>query len=123
MAMYDMNAKRRTGRTNRMLERAIVLACEGRAVYVVAADGRHVITLETMLDALNPPRGHGIQIENAQLFPDLNWEQVRLSPRAHPRCIVLIDHWAIESRFIKLLQEATRYDDDTNPNDAPRDPD
>ena len=102
-----IDAKRRTGRTSRMLERARQLARDGRAVYVVAASQHHARQIKQMLGS---DEGGGIKVESADgLRNSLDWEGLTLRG-AHPNCVVLVDHYAIESRYSAIIEEWLRYD-------------
>lgn len=103
--MKNNDALRRTGRTTRMLQEAIRLASqENRAVYVMMADLAQVNAFVGTI-----PQGLGIQFETIYTLPNFNWETLTL-PGAHPRCVVLVDHHAIEARFGKMLRELHHYD-------------
>jgi hypothetical protein len=98
--------KRNTGRTSRMLERARQLSHQGRAVYVIAATQRHADDLRYQLG----PDANGIKVETiGSVGIRLNWETLTLDG-AHRNCVVLVDHYAIESRFGAILDELIRYD-------------
>jgi len=102
-----IDAKRRTGRTSRMLERARQFARDGRAVYVIAHDENHAHTLRRMLGS---DEGGGIKVESAgSLWNSLDWERLTLRG-AHPNCVVMVDHYAIESRYSAIINEWLRYD-------------
>ena len=98
-----------TGRTTRMLKEAIRLSGKGYALYVVAADRPHQLTLQSMLDELRPPRGHGIKIEYVEMFPEIDWQTMSM-PNARPNCRVLVDHYTIEHRFRYMLQQLHAFD-------------
>ena len=85
-----------------MLAHAVQLAKAGRAVYIIAANAREEERLQRLV-----PEGLGITVETDSC--DLDWTTMAL-PGAHPNCIVLADHYAIESRFAKMLDMLTRYD-------------
>jgi len=104
--------KARTGRTTRLLQQAILEAMQNRrAVYVVAANSNHQHSIQSSLAAMNPPVGHGIKIENAQIFPELDWDTLTLR-RGHPNCLVLVDHYAIECRYHAVLSMWGAFDYD-----------
>lgn len=108
---YNANARKGTGRTTRMLQEAIRLALAGRAVYVVGANSAHAKTLEAQLAALSPPERHGIKFEDATRFPELDWNTMTIR-RAHPKCVVLVDHYAIERGIALMLEMMHRFDAD-----------
>lgn len=113
---------RASGRTTRMLEAAIQEAEAGRAVYVIAADSRQKVMLEHRLDQLlkmkiprrkgeQPLHGErmGIQFDTPESAANFSWETLRLMGM-HPNCVVLVDHYAIEERFKKILETLHRFD-------------
>lgn len=97
--------KRRTGRTSRMLERAIQLANAGRAVYVIAANTREKLRLSEMLST-----DTSIKVETPESCGNFDWRTLSLTG-AHPNCVVLVDHFAIEINFNRLLEEWSAYDE------------
>lgn len=103
-----------TGRTTRMLEEAVALSKEGRAVYVVAATMEHARMLHYMTVR---PVAMDIQFESAASLGNLDWHTLRLAG-AHPNCAVLIDHFAIESEFAPMLEMLHRYDTVTPKSEA-----
>lgn len=96
---------RRTGRTTRMLDHAKQLSREGRAVYIIAASEREVKRLREMLGPGYPD----IKIETSGSLPNFDWEFLTLRG-AHPNCRVLIDHYAIEVRYARMLEMLHYYD-------------
>lgn len=103
-----MKDLKHTGRTTRMLEEAKRLASLGRAVYVVAADEAHAAILKA---ALPPKAETGISVETPESLGNFDWHYMRLM-RAHPNCVVLVDHYTIESRFALMLNMLHRFDAD-----------
>lgn len=95
----------RTGRTTRMLEHAKRLSAERRAVYVIAANEMEVRRLQELIGDGN----HGIKVETPKDLSNLDWHTLTLR-RAHPNCVVLVDHYAIESRFAAVFQMLHAYD-------------
>jgi hypothetical protein len=102
-------AKRNTGRTSRMLESARLVAQEGRGVYVIAAHQRHADELRHMLGS----DAGRIKVETAHgIGHRLDWTTMTL--RGHLRdCVVLVDHYTIESLFGAILSEWVRYEQDS----------
>lgn len=98
---------RATGRTTRLLREAERLArAEGRAVYIIAAneaERRRLVGLVTP--------GLGIQVETPSSPGNFSWDTLRMRG-AHPNCVVLIDHLAIEHTFSRVLCELHRFDDE-----------
>jgi hypothetical protein len=104
-------SKTATGRTTRMMRRAISLAIQGRAVYILAASKSHKKQLDEMRAKMEP-RSTGIQFLDASDERDtaeINWHTLSLNG-AHPNCILLCDHFALEVYFTRVFEEWTRYD-------------
>lgn len=98
---------RQTGRTTRMLLHAKELAESGKAVYVVAANSLHAKQLDEMAKKLGVPQSVKIE-RNGEAMP-LDWRTLR-THGMHDNCEVLVDHFAIESEFDRLLEMLHRYD-------------
>jgi hypothetical protein len=96
--------RRNTGRTTRMLEAAKALDVQGRAVYVVVAP-------QTMGLAREKLAGTQVKIETMTSFSRGFDLQTMTLHGAHPRCVVLVDHYVIESRYPKMVEEMHRYDE------------
>ena len=100
---------KQTGRTTRMLDQAVALAKQGRAVYVVAPSRQHVPQWEDMLlDALirgsvPQPSCLGIKIE-AGVPPQFDWDKMRV-PGAHPNSVWLLDHFVAEREITHITQK------------------
>ncbi len=88
-----------------MLEHARELSKQRRAVYIVAANEQHADLLRQKLG----DEPHGIKVETENSIGTLDWQTLTLR-NAHRNCVVLVDHYAIESRFAPLLEMVTRYD-------------
>lgn len=104
-----MEKLRRTGRTTRMLTRAMELAREGRAVYVMCANHAHARALAATARFLGVVPADGIKFESPESLPTFDLETMQLGG-AHPNCVVLVDHWAIEHKYADMLEELHRYD-------------
>lgn len=104
-----MQKLRRTGRTTRMLEHAKQLALAGRAVYVIADNERDLRRLEIECFKTGEPN-LGIKFETQQSLGTFDWEQMRLIG-AHPNCVVLVDHHAIEDKYARILEMLHAYDE------------
>ena len=98
---------RRTGRTTRMLAEAKELAKAGRAVYILAASEAHARDMEVM--AGDEMRDLGVKIEVPSSLGNFDWEQMRLWG-SHPNCVVLVDHFCIESQYAAMLRMLHRWD-------------
>lgn len=96
-----------TGRTTRMLDDAMEQARNGHAVYVIAASQRH----KQILEHMGGEEAHklGIKFETTHSMGNFNWQTMRLSG-AHPNCVVIADHYTIESEFAAMLNMLHRYD-------------
>jgi len=106
MKLYDIqDSMRRTGRTTRMIEEALRLARDGRAVYVVSRDHRK---LQQHFDAVIP--GGAIKCE-PKVPLGFDWTLMR-SPGSHPNCVWLVDHYVIEAddRFAAMFEAMTKFD-------------
>lgn len=108
---FDEMKHARSGRTTRMLQEAIQLSLARRAVYVVGLNAAHARVLAQRLEELNPPEGHGIQFGDANMIRTLDWYTLTLD-RAHPNCVVLVDHAVIEQRYRAVLRMLHRFDAD-----------
>ena len=99
---------RQSGRTTRMLKDAERLALEGRAVYVLAAN-------ELQRCLLRDKCGEkayrlGIKFESpGSLGSSLDWFGMRILG-SHPNCVLLADHFAIESALRRAIEMMHRYD-------------
>lgn len=88
-----------------MLKHALQLSEQRRAVYIVTDNERHAKMLRDQLgDA-----AHGIKVETPDGLGTLDWMTLKLRG-AHPNCVVLVDHYAIESRFARLWEMMHAYD-------------
>jgi hypothetical protein len=88
-----------------MLEEARRLKNEGRAIYVMAADYQHAKILREQFGDEN----NSVKFETPSSLQNFDWRELRLV-NAHPNCVVLVDHFAIEVHFSRLLQMLHRYD-------------
>ena len=107
---------RATGRTTRMLADAKSKATEGRAVYVIAANEAERRRMQQALGQDAPSLG--IKVETPGSLGNFDWRSMRLKG-AHPNCVVLVDHFAIEQQFAAVLEMLHRYDPQ-EPNDPHR---
>lgn len=90
---------RQTGRTTRMLEKAKKLAQEGRAVYILAANRAERSRLKALLGI----NDLGISVEALSALSNFDWNNLSLRG-AHPNCIVLVDHYALEREIQRRLE-------------------
>lgn len=88
------NELRGTGRTSRMLAQAYEFANLGRAVYIVMATAHEAHILRDQI-----PPDSGIKVETPTSLTNLDWVRMTMTG-AHPNCVLLVDHHAIETHFI-----------------------
>lgn len=103
--MYNINDKKGTGRTTRMLSEASKLCDKGRAVYVIAASAHEAKRLQ------HQSGDERIKFETEQSVGNLDWGTMSLSG-AHPNCVVLVDHWVIQQRLHNALVMLHRFDNE-----------
>ena len=106
MSGYEMKA-RQTGKTSRMLADAIEQARNGRAVYIVTANERHARHLEDMGGYV--AKELGIKFETPETLSSFDWRSMSLK-NAHPNCVAIVDHYAIQCEYGALLVLLHRYD-------------
>lgn len=109
----DRGHLRGGGRTTRMLTEARELALSGKAVYVLGAneqDRFHL--LDSFSKMFGPMEANKLGIKFESYLENFCWDTFILRG-AHPNCVVLVDHFAIESRFRKALEMLHRYDSDS----------
>ena len=99
----NLMSKRATGRTTRMLQDAKRLADQGRAVYIVTASPQDTQRIQAQL------QDSRINVNTARGLGNVDWESMTLRG-AHPNCVLLFDHYAIESRFGNLLSMLHAYE-------------
>lgn len=103
-------AAMRTGRTTRMMEEVVRHLAEGKTVWVVCATKDHAMALKHQwLDrfAMLPGTAHFESVDTMR--PMWSWETLN-SARVGRDDIVLVDTWAIESRFGAMLDMLHRWD-------------
>jgi hypothetical protein len=106
MSWYaDSKALRQTGRTTRMISQAMAMHAAGLKVYVITHASAYAKVLRKQFPALPESVWMGSFAELGNFDPETH----RLVG-AHPNCVVLIDHAAIEQRYGALLEELHRYD-------------
>lgn len=105
-----MKHLRGTGRTTRMVEAALSLSADGRAVYLVAATAEDAARIRRLVSDKADLRPHGIKVETWDSLGPVN-ERDGFRPRGmHPNCVVLVDHHAIESRYGAVIEMLHRFD-------------
>lgn len=93
-----------------MLEHARKLAWFGKTIYVIADNPDHKKQLEVLFGDPDPR----VKFETSSSVGNLDWERMRLIG-AHPNSVVLVDHYAIEERFSKVLLMLHAFDEDRCP--------
>ena len=88
-----------------MLETAKKLSAEKRAVYVIADNMHDAQRLQIELGTDD----RNIKIETPETVNNFDWETMTLRG-AHPNCVVLVDHHAIEDRFGPMLKMLHAFD-------------
>ncbi len=86
-----------------MIEAAKREADAGRAVYVVMATRDQADQMQRQIDY------PGINFEWPSSTGNFDWDTMRLLG-AHPNCVVLVDHFAIETRFKSVLEMLHQFD-------------
>jgi len=112
--MKMIDKLRTTGRTARMLDHAIRLAKERRAVYVVFDRETHgLLALHEAFVRNKVPEDLqplGIKVETlASLGPRFDL-RTRRTPGAHKNCAFLVDHHVLERKFDWVLAQIHEYD-------------
>lgn len=108
---------RRSGRTTNLIEHALRLDAAGRAVYIQCGNQQGVEHIREMLrrfclEKYGREPSSSIKLETwPSMTMDFNCAsgEVKL-PGAHPRCCVLIDHYAMAQRWSGVLERFHRYD-------------
>lgn len=103
-----MEALRATGRTTRMLERAVELAKKGNRVCVVVANSSQVPIVFKEIENLDENFMRR-QIIVRSVSDSFDWNIYRF-PSEHPSVIHLVDHYAIESRYAGLISMLHAFD-------------
>jgi hypothetical protein len=107
-----LDAKRQTGRTYRLCKKALELASAGRAVYIIAYNNAHRVTIvDELWKQSKGAAPNGIKVEVQDRFDEFNWRTMTL-PRAHPNCVVLVDHHTIEEKFMRVLEALHQFDEE-----------
>jgi len=94
-----------------MLEEAKRLSAEGKRVCVMAANYSQADYFRKMLfcgDIKAIPKNYGINVESV-CHDSWSWELMRFRGFLHDT-VYLVDHWAIEQRYAKILEELHRFD-------------
>jgi len=90
-----------------MLAEAVKLAKKKRAVYIVVANASQKHLMEKQCGEAF--RRLGIKFETSESASNFDWETMALRG-AHPNCVTLVDHYAIEARFPRIVEMLHRYD-------------
>jgi hypothetical protein len=107
--VYNIESKRNTGRTTRMLIQALSYASQGKKVLVLGANLGMTKNLENQVQQMNcfPNK-----IVFMPLYEALNTRVFNFDGFVNEYDEVLIDHFGIEScpAFKRMLKELTRFD-------------
>lgn len=105
-----MNALRATGRTQRMLAKALEHHRAGYNVCVVGANLVHcnelVHHIKKIAGGVNP----GVAVVTMGHLPHDPQQMMALGDGASPYAKYFIDHYAIEQHYRRILDELHRYD-------------
>jgi hypothetical protein len=106
---FNIESKRCTGRTTRMLIQALKYASEGKKVLVIGATVVQTKSLENQVRYLNVFPN---KIEFKSIHESLNYRVFDFNFSSQYYNEVLFDHYAIESysAFKKMLWEMNRFD-------------
>lgn len=101
---------RQTGRTTRLIEKAVHEARAGRAVHILVAQSPQGKLLAKRVDDLwqhlyPGDRGHGIKVELP--MPGFNWNYMR-PINAHPNCVFLVDHTLAEAHIEEIQKDINK---------------
>ena len=118
--MYSQDPqKRHSGRTTRMLREAIRLAEQRGYVFVICADTNHRAMLREMVREMVKCESAGEHKVYLNGGGQISFEHI-MDPLfdpwgmrmrgAHPSCVTLVDHYAIESAYGHLFIEMHRWD-------------
>lgn len=101
----NYNQKRQTGRTTRMLIDAIHYTTLGKKVFIVVASYAQAINLKSNINCniINDLDINFI-LHNS---PTLDWNTLTI--KGIKDCVVLVDHYVIESKFSKILDMFYTY--------------
>ena len=99
------NSKQQTGRTTRMLAHARSLRDQGRAVYVLVHSKQYGDMLALAQE------NKGLRFETFDSLGPSGLDERRMTLRAaHPNCVLLVDHHAVEARYAAALRRMCEYD-------------
>lgn len=110
------NSKRQTGRTTRMLKKALEADQAGKAVYVLCLKEAIPYTKNLLLEIVNDDSlGHklfnNIKFESLSSIGERNidWKNKRIYG-AHSNCQLFIDHAVYSEMFSHVLNDYCEYD-------------
>ena len=104
-------ALRATGRTTRLIDRAVQEASTGRAVYFFVAMPSMIKLMEAAIQRAweaytGGRKSHGIKVEAMSSWDNKgqwNWEEMEpMYSGAHPNCLWLVDHFAVEGEISRI---------------------
>ena len=112
-----VDSGRQTGRTTNLLEHALRLDAAGRAVYIQCGNHAGVDHIREMLKRISLEKYDRLPSSSIKLE---TWDSMEIMfdvrsgnyiiPGAHPRCRLLIDHFAIHLGYSGVLERFHRYD-------------
>jgi hypothetical protein len=88
-----------------MIEHAKDLSDIGYAVYIMAATHKDAGRIKELVGK----DYQDIKVETEASLKGFDWNTF-IAPAAHPNCKVLVDHFVIESKYPRALQELFAYD-------------
>lgn len=104
----DLEGRRKTGRTTRMLQAALAARMAGDAVIVLGNGDGHCGELSAAAAALDAGAAAGIKFLS---YHSHGW-MLTTPPQAGTKVSVFADHHAIECALVEELDELHRYDVD-----------
>jgi len=90
-----------------LLKDAERLASEGRAVYIVTETKDEAKRLSNQF-GIGKAEKLGVKFETTRSC-NFDWQKLTTTG-AHPNCVFLVDHYAVESHFSAALEMLHRYD-------------
>lgn len=98
---------RQTGRTHRMVQKALELNAKGRVVYILVHDDKYARDLRR---TYNLPEVIKIETRRTLNVADIDWRNMRPSLGAWPNTALLVDHHYFEHFYGDMLREYHAYD-------------
>lgn len=96
---------KQTGKTSRMMEKAVELAKNGKFVYVVTHDKNMVDYCKRKISKENMHFLNSLKIQVNSVSEcnsgSIDWDNLRL--RGYPNSCLLLDHYVLEIKFSSIL--------------------